>query len=122
MRITLTLAAFTIAAFLPITSHAEAGEAGDAGAIGVSDAGAPAEAQGGSTGGTAGSSGAAGSAGKGGSSGAAPAPGPGPSLPDPGTEEPSACTIAGPQRQLGIFGTTLAFGAVVLTLRRRRAR
>src|SRR3954469_15361121 len=32
MRNTLTVAAFTIAAFLPITGHAAAGDAGDAGA------------------------------------------------------------------------------------------
>ena len=117
MRITLTAAAFTIVAFLPLNSHALAGDAGEAGAT-ASDAGATSESHGGSAG-------SAGSAGKGGAAGAggakAAATGPGPNLPDPGTDQTNSCSIGGPHGQWGVFGTTLALGAAFLTLRRRRS-
>ena len=116
MRITLAAAAFTIAAFLPMTSHAEPSEAGTSS---TSDAGAPTEALGGASSG-------AGSAGKGGTGGsagaAAPAPGPAPNLPDPGTDATNSCSFAGPHGHLGSFGSSLLLGAVVLSFRRRRAR
>ncbi len=115
MRTTLTIAAFTIAAFLPTTGHAEAGaagDAGDAGATSPSAAGAPA-----ASGGTGGSGGIGGAA-KGGSSGA---PGPGISLPDPGTDDSNSCSFSTVHHHVGVFGTTLALGAAFLVLRRRRS-
>ena len=123
MRITLAVAAFTIAAFQPITGHAAVGDAGDAGATAGAEAGAPSVATGGSAGATGGSAGATGgSAGAtGGVAGAAPNK-PGISLPDPGTDDSNSCAIAGPRGQLGAFGTTLLLGAALLTFRRRRAR
>ncbi len=117
MRITLTVAAFTIAAFLPTTGHAEAGDAGDAGASSVSDAGAASEVGGSSAAGAGGSS-----AGKGGSSAGAGGRVPAVNLPDPGTDQTNSCSIAGPHAPLGVFGTTLALGAAFLTLRRKRPR
>lgn len=113
MRATLTIAAFTIAAFLPTSGHAEAGDAGDGGDSGATSApaaGAPA-----ATGGTSGSAGTGGA--KGGSSGA---PGPGINLPDPGTDDSNSCSFSAAHHPVGAFATTLALGAAFLTLRRRR--
>ena len=116
MRITLAVAAFTIAAFQPITGHAAVGDAGDAGATAGAEAGAPSVATGGSAGATGGSAGPTG-----GAAGAAPNK-PGISLPDPGTDDSNSCAIAGPRGKLGAFGTTLLLGAALLAFRRRRAR
>ena len=116
MRNTFAAAAFTIAAFLPITGHAAAGDAGDAGSTSEPEAGAPSVVSGGSAGASGGSAGTtAGAAG-------APPNKPGISLPDPGTDDSNSCAIAGPRGQLGAFGTTLLLGAALLTFRRRRAR
>jgi len=112
MRITLPVAAFTIAAFLPTTSHAQVGDAGEAGATSAADAGAPGEAQGGAPGG---------SAGKGGTGGSAGAPRvPAPNLPDPGTDTTNSCSFTGRPGSLGIFGATLTLGAAILVARRKR--
>jgi len=116
MRITLAAAAFTVAAFLPISGRAAVGDAGDAGATSESEAGAHSVATGGSAGATGGSAGATG-----GAAGAAPNK-PGISLPDPGTDDSNSCAIAGPRGKLGAFGTTLLLGAALLAFRRRRAR
>ena len=122
MRITLAAAAFTTAAFLPTTSHAQPSDAGEAGTSTTSDAGAPAEVSGGASG-SLGAAGSAAAAGKGGTGGAAatPAPGPAPNLPDPGTDSSNSCSFSGPRGRLGVFGGTLLLGVTLLVLRRRRA-
>ena len=127
MRLTLSVAAFTIVAFHPLTSRALPG---DAGAAGTTDAGGAAgavdlEAGAAGTADSAPSSG--GSAGKGGSGGtggsAGSAPKPAVNLPDPGTEQPGvSCSMAGPNAPWNLLGTSLALGAACLTLRRRRSR
>jgi len=104
MRITLALAAFTIAAFLPITSQAQVGDAGEAGATGAADAGAPGDAQGGAP--------------AGGSAGAPRVPAP--DLPDPGTDTTNSCSFASRPGSLGVFGATFALSAALLAARRKR--
>lgn len=134
MRLTLTLAAFTIVAVHPLTSHAltaDAGAAGSSDAAGAAgsdeEAGAggtvsTATSSGGASAGKGGTGGTAGISGTGGSSGAA-APKPAPNLPDPGTEQPGvSCSLAGPNAPWNLLGTSLALGAACLTLRRRRSR
>jgi hypothetical protein len=111
MRFTIVGAAFAIAALLPISAHAaEGGAGGEAGALG--EAGELGSV-------TAPSGGSAGSAGKGGAAGATPAP----ALHDPGTASTGvSCSIAGPNGDWGMFGTTVALGAAFWTLRRRARR
>jgi hypothetical protein len=117
---------------LPLPAQESAGAGGqgagdeEAGAAGADSSnaggsGAAGADSGGDLGGNGGASTATGgTAGGGGKGGGAPAASGAPNLPDPGTAESDACSIGGPSGPLGIFGTTLALGAALLTVRRRR--
>jgi len=110
-------------------SSGEGGQGGEPGEAGASGAGEPSEAgssnttAGASAGGNGGVGGSAGSGGQGGAAkgGAPPAAG-APNLPDPGTDQSNSCAIGGPSGSSGLFGTALALGAALFSLRRRRGR
>jgi len=116
---------------LPFATGA-AGQGGEAGEAGADSGGSPSTPSAGSAAGgesgnaLGGEAGAAtpsgGSAGSGGASAGSGGKPPLPPLPDPGTDQSNSCSVGGPSSQWGIFGTTLALGAVLFKLRRRRAR
>jgi len=110
----------------------EGGEGGEAGASTAGTGGSPnggTNSVGGDSGnelaGAAGEAGGA-TAGSGGKAGGGTAGGggkpPTPALPDPGTDQSNSCSLGAPGGKWGLFGTTLALGAALFTIRRRRSR
>ena len=85
-------------------------------------AGDSGEALGGAGGTASGGGGQAGGAGQAGGGGGKPPAGGAPNLPDPGTAQSDACSIGGPNEKWGIFATTVALGAALFSVRRRRSR
>jgi len=103
----------------------EVGEAGTSNGAGTAGTGGRAGAAAGGTGdevrGAGGDAGAATPSG-GKPSGGAPSASGAPNRPDPGTDQTNSCSVGGPSSPWGLFGATLALGAALFVVRRRRQR
>ncbi|HEX2671161.1 MAG TPA: vanadium-dependent haloperoxidase, partial [Polyangiaceae bacterium] len=117
---------------LPSDPPGEGGEGGEAGAStdgtgGVHSGGTgSSDDSGNELAGAAGEAGAATTGGSGGKGGGSSAGGggkpPTPALPDPGTDQSNSCSMGAPNGPRSLFGTALALGAALFTIRRRRSR